>query len=49
MDRIDEIKAFATVADMRSFTQAARKLGVSGAQASKLVARCSTERRATCR
>jgi DNA-binding transcriptional LysR family regulator len=39
MDRIDEIKAFATVADMRSFTQAARKLGVSGAQASKLVAR----------
>jgi DNA-binding transcriptional LysR family regulator len=39
MDRLDEIAAFATVADTRSFTQAARRLGVSGAQVSKLVAR----------
>ena len=31
--------AFAAVADARSFTQAARRLGVSGAQVSKLVAR----------
>ena len=39
MDRLDEIAAFAAVADARSFTQAARRLGVSGAQVSKLVAR----------
>lgn len=39
MDRLDEIGAFVAVADARSFTQAARKLGVSGAQVSKLVAR----------
>ena len=39
MDRLDEINAFAAVADARSFTQAARRLGVSGAQVSKLVAR----------
>src|SRR5215218_4412792 len=39
MDRFDEINAFAAVADARSFTQGARKLGVSGAQVSKLVAR----------
>lgn len=39
MDRLDEIKAFAAVADARSFTQGARKLGVSSAQVSKLVAR----------
>lgn len=39
MDRIDEISAFAAVADARSFTQAARRLGVSSAQVSKLVAR----------
>lgn len=39
MDRIDEIRAFVAVADARSFTQGARKLGVSGAQVSKLVAR----------
>src|SRR3982751_2430734 len=39
MDRFDEINAFAAVADARSFTQGAKKLGVSGAQASKLVAR----------
>lgn len=39
MDRLDEIRAFAAVADARSFTQGARKLDVSGAQISKLVAR----------
>ncbi|MBI1196330.1 MAG: LysR family transcriptional regulator [Phenylobacterium sp.] len=39
MDRLDEIRAFAAVAEARSFTHGARKLGVSGAQASKLVAR----------
>jgi len=39
MDRLDEIRVFAAVAEARSFTQGARKLGVSGAQASKLVAR----------
>ena len=39
MDRLDEIRAFAAVADARSFTQGARKLDVSSAQISKLVAR----------
>ncbi|ODT85579.1 LysR family transcriptional regulator [Phenylobacterium sp. SCN 70-31] len=39
MDRVDEIRAFAAVADARSFTQGARRLDVSGAQVSKLVAR----------
>jgi DNA-binding transcriptional LysR family regulator len=39
MDRFDEINAFAAVADARSFTKAARRLGVSSAQVSKLVAR----------
>ena len=39
MDRLDEINAFAAVSDARSFTQAARRLGVSSAQISKLVAR----------
>src|SRR5476649_2494324 len=39
MDRFDEISSFAAVADARSFTQGARRLGVSGAQVSKLVAR----------
>lgn len=39
MDRLDEIRAFAAVADARSFTQGARKLGVSNAQISKMVAR----------
>lgn len=39
MDRLDEIRAFAAVADARSFTNGARKLDVSGAQVSKLVAR----------
>ncbi len=31
MDRLDEIRAFAAVAEARSFTQGARKLDVSGA------------------
>jgi DNA-binding transcriptional LysR family regulator len=39
MDRFDEINAFTAVADARSFTKAARRLGVSSAQVSKLVAR----------
>lgn len=39
MDRLDEIRAFAAVAEARSFTQGARKLEVSGAQVSKMVAR----------
>lgn len=39
MDRLDEVAAFVAVADARSFTQAARKLDVSSAQVSKLVAR----------
>jgi DNA-binding transcriptional LysR family regulator len=39
LDRLDEINAFIAVADQRSFTQAARRLGVSSAQVSKLVAR----------
>ncbi len=39
MDRFDEINAFAAVADAKSFTQGARRLGVSSAQVSKLVAR----------
>ena len=39
MDRFDEINAFTAVADARSFTQGAKRLGVSSAQVSKLVAR----------
>lgn len=39
MDRLDEINAFVNVADAKSFTQGARRLGVSSAQVSKLVAR----------
>jgi DNA-binding transcriptional LysR family regulator len=39
VDRLDEINAFIAVADARSFTQAARRLDVSSAQVSKLVAR----------
>ena len=39
MDRLDEINAFVGVAEARSFTQAARRMGVSSAQVSKLVAR----------
>jgi DNA-binding transcriptional LysR family regulator len=39
MDRIEEIRGFAAVADARSFSQAARRLGISAAQISKLVAK----------
>ena len=39
MDRIDEIRGFAAVADARSFARAARRLGISTAQTSKLIAR----------
>lgn len=39
MDRLDEIRAFVAVAEAKSFTHGARKLDVSGAQVSKLVAR----------
>jgi DNA-binding transcriptional LysR family regulator len=39
VDRLDEINAFAAVADARSFTQGARRLGVSAAQVSKLIAK----------
>jgi len=39
MDRIEELRTFVAVADARSFAQAARRLGMSPAQASKLVAR----------
>jgi DNA-binding transcriptional LysR family regulator len=46
LDRLDEINAFVGVADARSFTQAARRLGVSSAQVSKLVARLENRLRA---
>lgn len=39
MDRLQDIRAFIAVAEGRSFTAAARRLGVSPAQVSKLVAR----------
>src|SRR5262245_13121794 len=39
MDRIDELRVFVAVADLRGFTQAGRRLGVSPAQVSKLIAR----------
>lgn len=39
MDRIEELRVFATVADLRGFAQAGRRLGISPAQVSKLIAR----------
>ncbi|HEY8572409.1 LysR family transcriptional regulator [Phenylobacterium sp.] len=39
MDRLEEINAFVSVAEAKSFTHGAKRLGVSSAQASKLVAR----------
>jgi DNA-binding transcriptional LysR family regulator len=39
MDRIEELRVFIAVADGRSFAQAARRLNISPAQASKLVAK----------
>jgi len=47
MDRIEELRVFATVADLRGFAQAGRRLGISPAQVSKLVARL--EDRLNCR
>ena len=39
MDRIEELRVFVAVADLRGFVQAVRRLGMSHAQASKLIAR----------
>jgi DNA-binding transcriptional LysR family regulator len=39
MDRIEELRVFVAVADAKSFAQAARRLGISPAQASKRIAR----------
>ena len=39
MDRIEELRVFVTVADMRGFAQAGRRLSISPAQVSKLIAR----------
>jgi len=39
MDRIEELRVFAAVADLRGFAQAGRRLGISPAQVSKLIAR----------
>ena len=39
MDRITQIRGFTAVADARSFAAAARRLGISTAQTSKLIAR----------
>jgi len=39
MDRIEELRIFVAVADLRGFAQAGRRLGISPAQVSKLIAR----------
>ena len=39
MDRIEELRVFVAVADLRGFAQAGRRLGISPAQVSKLIAR----------
>ncbi|MDP3659340.1 LysR family transcriptional regulator [Phenylobacterium sp.] len=39
MDRVDALRTFIAVADARSFTEAARRLGVSPSQASKVLMR----------
>jgi DNA-binding transcriptional LysR family regulator len=39
VDRLEQLRVFVTVADLRGFAQAARRLGISPAQASKLIAR----------
>jgi len=46
LDRIEELRVFCAVADVRSFAKAARRLGISPAQASKLVARLEDRLRA---
>src|ERR1700745_1421467 len=38
MDRIEELRVFTIVADLRAFAQAGRRLGISPAQVSKLIA-----------
>ena len=38
MDRIEELRVFTTVADLRAFAQAGRRLGISPAHVSKLIA-----------
>jgi DNA-binding transcriptional LysR family regulator len=47
MDRIEELRVFVAAADLGGFAQAARRLGTSPAQASKLIARL--EDRLNCR
>jgi len=47
MDRIEELRVFVTVADMRGFAQAGRRLSISPAQVSKLIAHL--EDRLNCR
>ena len=42
MDRIEELRVFVAVSELRSFAQAARRNGISPAQASKLIARLET-------
>jgi DNA-binding transcriptional LysR family regulator len=39
MDRIDQLRVFTAVAELQGFARAARRLGISPAQASKLIAR----------
>ena len=39
MDRIEELRVFVSVADLSGFAQAGRRLGISPAQVSKLIAR----------
>lgn len=39
MDRLEELRVFVAVADLQGFAQAARRLGISPAQVSKLIAR----------
>jgi DNA-binding transcriptional LysR family regulator len=39
MDRIEELRVFVAVGEVRGFAQAARRLGISPAQATKLIAR----------
>lgn len=39
MDRIEELRVFVAVADLRGFAQAGRRLSISPAQVSKLIAR----------
>ena len=38
MDRIDAMQAFVTVADLEGFAPAARKLGVSASNVTRLIA-----------